>query len=69
MVRIIGCEYRLSECEILDWLGIFGEVISENTEEPFEDDGAAKSRRIRLAGGAFRGRPKACQLSAMVHKM
>ena len=38
IVRIIGCEYRLLESEILDWLSLYGEVISEITEEPFEDD-------------------------------
>ena len=38
-VRIIGCEFRLSETEILNWLSCFGEVISEITEEQFENDG------------------------------
>ena len=38
IVRIIGCEYRLLESEILDWLSLYGEVISEITEEPFEDE-------------------------------
>jgi hypothetical protein len=38
IVKIIGCEYRLLESEILDWLSLYGEVISEITEEPFEDD-------------------------------
>ena len=28
VVRIIGCEYRLLESEILDWLSLYGEVIS-----------------------------------------
>ena len=37
LVRIVGCEYRLSESEILNWLTIFGEVLSEITEEPFDD--------------------------------
>ena len=36
-VRVIGCEYRLTESQILNWLVIFGEVISEITEEPFEE--------------------------------
>ena len=40
MVRIIGCEYRLSEPRILKWIGSFGEVISEITEEPFDDSGS-----------------------------
>ena len=39
VVRIIGCEYRLLESEILDWLSVFGEVISEATEELFEEKG------------------------------
>ena len=38
IICIIGCEYRLLESQILDWLSLFGEVISEITEEPFEDD-------------------------------
>ena len=29
LVRVSGCEYRLSESKILDWLSCFGEVISE----------------------------------------
>ena len=37
IVKIIGCEYRLLESEILDWLSLYGEVISEITEEPYED--------------------------------
>ena len=35
IVQIIGCEYRLSESEILNWIGCFGEVLSEITEERF----------------------------------
>ena len=38
-VRIVGCEYRLTESEITDWLGCFGDVLSEISEEPFENDG------------------------------
>ena len=34
----MGCEYRLSESEILNWLGCFGEVISEIAEENFDDN-------------------------------
>ena len=37
LVRIIGCEYRLLESEILDWLSLYGDVISEITEEPYLD--------------------------------
>ena len=36
LVRIVGCEYRLSESEIMGWLVCFGEVLSEITEERFE---------------------------------
>ena len=39
LVRIVGCEYRLSESEILDRLGCFGEVVSEITEERFDSQG------------------------------
>ena len=37
IVKIIGCEYKLSESEILDWLVQFGEVISDITEEIFDN--------------------------------
>ena len=37
IVRIIGCDYKLSESEITDWLTQFGEVISEITEEQFNN--------------------------------
>ena len=37
MVKIIGCDYKLLESEILNWLVLFGEVLSEITEELFED--------------------------------
>ena len=30
LVRILGCEYRLSESEITNWLSCFGEVLSED---------------------------------------
>ena len=33
LIRIIGCDYKLSESEITDWLTQFGEVKSEITEE------------------------------------
>ena len=29
IVRIVGCEYRLLESEILDWLSLYGEVLTE----------------------------------------
>ena len=37
VIKIIGCEYRLLEPKILDWLSMFGEVVSEITEELFEE--------------------------------
>ena len=36
-VRIVGCDYKLLESEILDWLGLFGEVLSEIKEEIYEE--------------------------------
>ena len=39
ILRIIGCEFRLTESEILAWLSCFGEVINEITEEQFESEG------------------------------
>ena len=38
MIKIISCEYKLSQSEILDWLASFGEVLTEITEEPFGAD-------------------------------
>ena len=35
VVKILGCEYKLLESEILDWLGLFGDVITEISEEPY----------------------------------
>ena len=35
----MGCEYRLSETEILGWLCCFGQVVSEITEEAFDNAG------------------------------
>ena len=43
-MRITGCEYRLSESEILDWLNQFGEVITEITEESFDDKDAVDDK-------------------------
>ena len=39
LLRIIGCEFRLSESEILKWLSCLEEVISEITEEQFKSEG------------------------------
>ena len=37
LVKIIGCDYKLLESEILDWLVLFGEILSEITKEIYED--------------------------------
>ena len=37
-MQIIGCEYRLLESKILAWLSLYGDVITELTEEPFEEE-------------------------------
>ena len=37
LVKIIGCKYKLLESEILDWMALFGKVLSKITEEKFED--------------------------------
>ena len=39
IIKLMGCEYRLAESEILSWLVCFGEVVSEITEEKFDDQG------------------------------
>jgi hypothetical protein len=36
-VRIVGCDYKLLESEIQDWLSIYGEILSDITEEIYED--------------------------------
>ena len=38
LVKIEGCEYRLSEDEILAWLSLYGEVKSELKEDCFRDE-------------------------------
>ena len=52
-VKIIGCEYRLSESEILNWLTIFGEVLSEITEEPFGDDEEKNPDMPQVGNGTY----------------
>ena len=42
---MVGCEYRLSEAEILGWLCCFGQVVSEITEEPFDNAGLDPSSK------------------------
>jgi hypothetical protein len=53
MVRIIGCEYRLSESEILNWLGMFGEIISEITEEPYDEEGHKDDSMPLVGNGTY----------------
>jgi hypothetical protein len=38
LVKIEGCEYRVSEDEILAWLSLYGEVKSELREDCFRDE-------------------------------
>jgi hypothetical protein len=38
IVKIEGCDYRVSGEMILEWLGMYGEVLSELVEDVFEDD-------------------------------
>ena len=53
IVHISGCEYRLLESEILDWLCLYGEVISEITEEPFEDEHDAANKLPPIGNGTY----------------
>ena len=50
MVQIIGCEYQLLESEILDWLSLFGEVVTEIAEELFEDEKDDQLRKMPPVG-------------------
>ena len=52
-MRITGCEYRLTECEILDWLSLYGEVINEITEEPFEDEQGSTTELPPVGNGTY----------------
>ena len=55
VVRIIGCDYKLRECEILDWLVQFGEVSSEITEEAYGDVEAQETMNMPPVGnGTYR---------------
>ena len=38
VVKIEGCEYRLAEDEILAWLSLYGETVSELKEDTFRDE-------------------------------
>jgi hypothetical protein len=53
IVRIIGCEYRLLESEILDWLCLYGEVITEITEEPYEDEQGSADKLPPIGNGTY----------------
>jgi len=37
VVKIEGCDYRVSKEMILSWLGLYGEVLSDVVEDVFED--------------------------------
>ena len=50
MVQIIGCEYQLLESEILDWLSLFGEVVTKIAEELFEDEKDDQLRKMPPVG-------------------
>ena len=50
MVRIIGCDYKLLESEILDWLLQFGEVFTEISEELYEDLDDPGSQKLPPVG-------------------
>ena len=50
VVKISGCDYKLLESEILDWLALFGEVLSEITEEQYEDLDDTESRELPPVG-------------------
>ena len=50
LVRIIGCEYNLLESEILVWLAVFGEVLTEITEEICKDLNDPDSQKLPPVG-------------------
>ena len=59
MIKISGCHYKLLESEILDWLGLFGEVLSEITEELYQDKDDPQSVNLPPVGnGNYRIRMK-----------
>ena len=37
IVKVEGCDYRVSAEVILEWLGLYGEVLSDLVEDVFED--------------------------------
>ena len=49
-IRIMGCDYKLLESEVLDWLGMFGEVTSEIKEEIFDDPNDPDSKEMPPVG-------------------
>ena len=50
-VYIEGCEYRLTETEVLNWCNLFGTVTSEIREEAFEED--EESDRPPIGNGTY----------------
>ena len=50
IVMIVGCDYRLLESEILDWLELFGEILSEIREEVYEDKDAPNTGDLPSVG-------------------
>ena len=50
MVRITGCDYKLPESEILDWLGLFGDIVSEITEEIYGDQNEPDCKGLPQVG-------------------
>ena len=49
-VRVEGCEYRLTESEILAWLSKLGTVTSEIREEAFDERGECSSDELPTIG-------------------
>ena len=50
MVRIIGCDHKLLESEILDWLALFGDVLTEILEELYEDPNDQSGKELPPIG-------------------
>jgi hypothetical protein len=42
IVKVEGCDYRVSAEVILEWLGLYGEVLSDLVEDVFEDSEDSK---------------------------
>ena len=50
MVRTTGCDYKLLESEILGWLGLFGDIVSEITEEIYGDQNEPDCKGLPQVG-------------------